>query len=37
MVYLHLSMVQVNAKIEINFMLEPSLVKIQQLSEASPA
>jgi hypothetical protein len=24
-------MVQVNAKIEINFMLEPNIVKIQQL------
>jgi hypothetical protein len=25
-------MVQVNAKIEINFMLEPNIVKIQQMS-----
>ena len=35
MVSLHLSMVQVNAKIEINLMLEPSIVKIQQKPPAS--
>jgi hypothetical protein len=29
MVKLHLFMVQVNAKIEINLMLEPSIVNIQ--------